>query len=303
MTTKEYIPTLIASEIDRLHTDNTIWKLFKSSQTHQECHINRIEDLCNKSSFQVLPHRKTVHDFIFLKKGISKRSKGLNKYEFGASSIFFLPAYQITQHEMMSDDAEGFYCHFDEEIFDYLPKNYLRKQYPFFQYQSHPVIELSESTLNYIELILNRILELYKEEKTSYKHLISCSLLVIFEEIKKEIPIHEIKTKKNSFLDITERYKNALEKHIYEHQNILYYAKIMNITPDYLNKCVKNSTDKTAQDLLKEMLILEAKTLLKYSNLNVSEIAIKLCDQNPSNFARFFKKQTGITPLEYQQLH
>ncbi|MEN9908638.1 MAG: hypothetical protein RLZZ540_1787 [Bacteroidota bacterium] len=302
MSNKEYVPTLIASEIDRIHADNTIWSLFKSSQTHQEYHINRIEDLSNKSSFQVLPHRKTVHDFIFLKKGLSKRTKGLNKYEFGASSIFFLPAYQITQHEMMSDDAEGFYCHFDEKIFDYLPKNYLSKQYPFFQYQSHPVIELSENTLNYIELILNRTLELYKEEKTSNKQLISCNLLVIFEEIKKEIPLQTTKTK-NSFLDITERYKNALEKNIYEHQNILYYAKSMNITPDYLNKCVKKSTNKTAQDLLKEMLILEAKTLLKYSNLNVSEIAIKLCDQNPSNFVRFFKKQTGMTPLEYQQLN
>jgi AraC-like DNA-binding protein len=49
-------------------------------------------------------------------------------------------------------------------------------------------------------------------------------------------------------------------------------------------------------------VILEAKTLLKYSNLQISEIAVKLSDQTPSNFARFFKTQTGITPKEYLEL-
>lgn len=301
MTTKEYIPTLIPSEMNNFHSHTTTWRPFMSSQAHQEYHINRLEDISNKSSFQVLPHRKTVHDFIFLKKGISKRSKGLNKYEFGPSSIFFLPAHQITQHEMISDDAEGFYLHFDEKIFDYLPKNYLSEQFPFFQFQSNPVIQMSEKTLTNIEFILNRLLDLYKEENTANKNLVSYNLLVIFEELKKEIPL-QIKKTKNSFFEITERYKNALGQHIYKYQNISDYARILNITPNYLNKCVKTCTDKTAQDLLKEMLILEAKTLLKYSDLHISEIAIKLCDQNPSNFARFFKKQTGMTPMEYLQM-
>jgi AraC-like DNA-binding protein len=74
----------------------------------------------------------------------------------------------------------------------------------------------------------------------------------------------------------------------------------LNVTPNHLNKCVKTTTDKTAQDLLNEMLILEAKSLLKYSNLQIAEIAVKLCNQTPSNFARFFKSQTGISPKEYQ---
>ena len=50
------------------------------------------------------------------------------------------------------------------------------------------------------------------------------------------------------------------------------------------------------------MLVLEAKSLIKYSNLNIAEIAVKLSDQTPSNFARFFKKQTGVTPKEYSKM-
>ncbi|MEN9908626.1 MAG: hypothetical protein RLZZ540_1775 [Bacteroidota bacterium] len=300
MSNKEYIPTLIPSEMDRFHADNTNWTPNLSNSNNRDYHINKLDIISQKSSFQVLPHRKTVHDFIFLKKGTSKRSKGLNKYEFGPSSIFLLPAYQITQHEMISDDAEGFYCHFDEKIFEFLPKNYLSDQFSFFQFQSSPVIQLSEKTVNNIEFILNRILEIYTTGNPENKNLIAYHLLVIFEELKTELPF-QVKKTKNSFFDITERYKNKLSQHIYKYQNISDYANLLNITPNYLNKCVKTCTNKTAQDLLKEMIILEAKTLLKYSDLHISEIAIKLCDQNPSNFARFFKKQTGLTPMEYLQ--
>jgi AraC family transcriptional regulator, transcriptional activator of pobA len=48
---------------------------------------------------------------------------------------------------------------------------------------------------------------------------------------------------------------------------------------------------------------LEAKTLLKFSKLQIAEIAVRLCDQTPSNFARFFKNQTGLTPKQYLELY
>jgi YesN/AraC family two-component response regulator len=124
--------------------------------------------------------------------------------------------------------------------------------------------------------------------------------MALFEELK-SIAVNKISKKRKSNFEITKRYKHALAEHIYEFQNISDYANLLNVTPNYLNKCVKTAIGKTAQDLLKAMLILEAKTLIKYSELNVSEIAIKLCDQTPSNFARFFKKQTGLSPKEYAE--
>lgn len=298
MSTKQYIPTLVPSELDRVHDDITHKNVLGTNYNYQAYHINNLDIIADKSTFQVLPHRKTVHDFLILKKGTSKRSKGLDMYDFGPSSVFILPAYQITQHEMISNDAEGYYCYFDEKIFDFLPKNYLNEHYTFFQLQSNPVIQLSEESLNNIELILKRISDLYSSEKTDNNKLVAFNLLVLFEELDKQLPLQSKKIK-NSYLDITERYKAKLSQHIYTLQNISDYANLLHITPDYLNKCVKNATNKTAQHLLKEMIILEAKTLLKYSNLHISEIAIKLCDQNPSNFARFFKTQTGLTPMEY----
>jgi hypothetical protein len=123
MSQAEKIPTLQPSEMTGFHSHSIDWQPVISNTKHQFFHVNRLEDFVHKIKFPLPPHRKTIFDFLYLKKGSTKRSKGLNSYEFGKSTIFFLPAYQITQHEMMSPDIEGFFCHFDEKIFQFLPKN------------------------------------------------------------------------------------------------------------------------------------------------------------------------------------
>ncbi|NBB21336.1 helix-turn-helix domain-containing protein [Runella sp. CRIBMP] len=50
------------------------------------------------------------------------------------------------------------------------------------------------------------------------------------------------------------------------------------------------------------MLLLEAKVLLKQTNLNVTEIAYKIGKNEISDFARFFKAQTGMKPSEYRMM-
>lgn len=303
MDRQEKIPVLRPEDLNDFHFKTIKWQPTISKTKHKHYHVNRIENFIGNFSFPLPPHRKTVHDFIYLKKGYSRRSKGLNKYDFWASELFFLPAFQITEHVEMSKDTEGFYLHFDEKLFPFLPKNYLNDTYRFFQLQSNPVIKISDDSRLYIEQILERLLNLYEDDtKEMNMNLVATYLLAFFEEIKKELP-SELKKKKNAYFQITEQFKNALALHIYQKQTVADYAQILNITPNYLNKCVKNSTNRTAQDLLNEMLTLEAKTLLKFSNLQISEIAVKLFDQTPSNFSRFFKSQTGITPKQYLEMY
>jgi AraC family transcriptional regulator, transcriptional activator of pobA len=298
MNKQQNIPLIKADQLNDFHYKNIDWQPTISETKHQYYHINRIEDYVNYLKFPVPPHRKSVHDLIFLSKGNSVRRKGLNKYEFSESELFFLPAFQLTEHHAMSADSKGFFLHFDEKIFHFLPKNFLNENYLFFQVHSNPVIAISVETAANIEVIFNRLLFLYEDSRETDINLIASYLMAFFEEIKKEMPPNSKKIK-NAYAQLTDQYKNALALHIYQKQSITDYAQILNISPNYLNKCVKNSLNKTAQDLLNEMLILEAKTLLKFSNLQIAEVAIKLCDQTPSNFSRFFKKQTGLSPKEF----
>lgn len=292
------IPILNPSSLDELHFGNVNWQL-PFSEVHHLFHINRLEVFRDKIAFPLPPHRKTVHDFIFLTKGTSTRSKGLNQYTFGENEFFFLPAYQLTTHDFMSDDAEGYFVHFDVEIFRSASLNRVLDSFSFLDFLATPTVKVSNKAVSPILNILERLEQLYFEVPKTDFDLVVFYLLVLLTEVKKFV-VSEKKLTKNSALYISQQYKNALTQHIYQKQNVSEYADLLNVTPNHLNKCVKAITHKTAQDLLNEMLILEAKSLLKYSNFQIAEIAVKLCNQTPSNFARFFKNQTGISPKAYQ---
>lgn len=60
-------------------------------------------------------------------------------------------------------------------------------------------------------------------------------------------------------------------------------------------------TGKTALELIHLSLISEAKNLLKTADQGVAETAYDLGFENTSYFARLFKKQTGMKPLEFRK--
>ncbi|MFM1877353.1 MAG: hypothetical protein RLZZ241_219, partial [Bacteroidota bacterium] len=124
-------------------------------------------------------------------------------------------------------------------------------------------------------------------------------LVALFSEIANHAVVNEIE-QSDTALMITENYKDALSRHIYNLQLVSDYADQLNITPNHLNKCVKRTMGISAQDLLNRMLILEAKALLKQTDLQVKEIAFQLSQKNHSDFSRFFKSKTGMTPKEYR---
>jgi AraC family transcriptional regulator, transcriptional activator of pobA len=285
-------------------------------------HINRLEDYQDKIQFPLPPHRKQVYDFLFLTKGITQRSKALNPYRIGQNTFFFLPAFQITNHDFMSEDIEGFYCHFNFDIFtNHLLQHNILQNFPFLQFISNPLVEIEESAKTNILHIFKRLESEYQRmsdvgfgvSQSSNRNLkseiqnpkpdldiIIIYLLALFTEVNR-FYTPSVLQKKTTALMITQQFKDALSNHIYEKRLVSEYADLLMVSPNHLNKCVKKATGFSAQDLLNEMIILEAKVLLKQTDYPINEIAHKLSQQNHSDFSRFFKSKTGITPKEYKQ--
>ena len=80
-----------------------------------------------------------------------------------------------------------------------------------------------------------------------------------------------------------------------------YYAGKLCITPNYLNKIVKQALGTTTKAYIHQKLFAEAKRLLSYTVLSVREIAEWLHFDSASHFVRFFRKHSGMTPLQYRQ--
>ena len=79
-----------------------------------------------------------------------------------------------------------------------------------------------------------------------------------------------------------------------------FYADKLCLTPKYLSKLIKQASGRSAPDWIDEFVILEAKNLLKYTDLAIKEIVYKLHFPNQSVFFKFFKAHTGLTPSDYR---
>ncbi len=79
-----------------------------------------------------------------------------------------------------------------------------------------------------------------------------------------------------------------------------FYAKKLNISPNYLNKIVQQHLGRSAKSYILDQVMTEACRLLRYSNLSVSEIAKDLCFSSTTYFVRLFGKYLGQTPLDYR---
>ncbi len=297
MTRSKEIPKLNPSQFDDYLFGT--WKP-KVSSLYEHFHIERIENYKSFLKLPVLPHRRSVYFFLYVTKGFAIRSKGLSNYEVKANTFFCLSTDQITSLEAISEDIEGFYCHFQPEIFNQpLLSIDIEKDFPFFQITSEPLIKITESER------MVQLLEILLSERTRNENnraeIIALYLSAFLKEIKhfdNQMP----KNSNNAASNLTQRYKNLLSELIYDKKTVTEFAEILAVSPNHLHKCVKNTTGKSAHELLEEMRVLEAKVLLKQTPMRIAEIAFKIGGFEPSDFSRFFKSKTGISPKEYRNL-
>ena len=79
------------------------------------------------------------------------------------------------------------------------------------------------------------------------------------------------------------------------------YAELLYVTPNHLNALCQDLLGKTAGDVIRDRILLEAKRLLTNEGMTITEIAYDLNFQDNSYFTRFFKKYTGTTPEEFRK--
>ena len=80
-------------------------------------------------------------------------------------------------------------------------------------------------------------------------------------------------------------------------------AKHVGYSRSYITRRFKRETGKSINDYITETKIRDAKRCLRYSDLSFGEIASYLAFSSQAYFQTVFKKETGMTPGEYRQMH
>ena len=96
------------------------------------------------------------------------------------------------------------------------------------------------------------------------------------------------------------QFTHLLGEHFREERSVGFYARQLCITPKYLTTLIKRISGQSVSEWIDNYVILEAKTLLKYSTMSIQEIAYYLNFPNQSCFGSYFKRNTGMSPSQYK---
>lgn len=79
------------------------------------------------------------------------------------------------------------------------------------------------------------------------------------------------------------------------------FANLLFIDSRHLTNTLKLTTGRSPCDFMEERIVDEAQKLLAQTDLSVAQIGYKFAYEDPTNFTKFFKIMTGITPLQYRK--
>jgi len=290
---------LFPLHVEQFRTLNISKELHNTSiyqEGYEHFHIHKLEEVKAHLITNGEIHRKAIPDFIYLTKGRIKRNINLNSYEIKAPSIFIAQAYSIISNKNLSDDVEGFYCHFSPNfIADTLKTPSVFKEFHFLKSNVNPVLTLNSSDLAFYKSAMNQLHNDYRSKHSNREKILFHQLLTLLFRLKSlwDLP--------NSNESISIKYEKLLSLHFPEWTTVQEYADALNISANHLNKTVKAETGKSASSFIKETTLLYAKVLLNENEMTpVAAISDYLKFSESSHFIRFFKKQTGKTPRQYR---
>jgi AraC family transcriptional regulator, transcriptional activator of pobA len=250
------------------------------------------------------PLKSDFYRIAICRRGFVDVDCGLETFTHQRNTIHFNFPSQLFSLYNKSEDMFAYYLLFNEAfIEDLLPLNAIQKHFPFLDYNGVPFFQLTDNEAREIEDLFFKIDNEIKQRKAGLKQAIQLYINLILITANRSYVRQHLSTKLDANKDNTlvTRYKKLVAQHFIRKRQVADYAQLLAITPNHLNKTIKEQTGKTASDFINDMLLMEAKALLKHTELTISEIAYQLDFTDPSHFNKFFKKEMTVTPLSYRQ--
>lgn len=145
------------------------------------------------------------------------------------------------------------------------------------RYKKTDFLYREEIAKNLLQTLIYEVLQLYQDKRIEYKTL----------------------TRKEKYL---QTFVSLLFENHMKERSVRFYANRMFITPKYLSQIVREVSGMHIQQWIDDMVVMAIKALLKSSNMTILQISEEMNFANPSFFGSYFKKRTGMTPLQYRKV-
>lgn len=92
----------------------------------------------------------------------------------------------------------------------------------------------------------------------------------------------------------------AVEAHCQTNSDVRFYADRLNVSSRYLAQVTRRIASQSPKSIIDGHLLRHVQASLLHSELSVKEIAFRYGFRSQAHFAKFFRKQTGLSPTQYR---
>lgn len=280
--------------------------------SHQKDHfpVLRIQEFVEKQSngcdllFNELYGERSIiephkHDFFIInlfEKGKGTHTIDFREYPVENHQIHLLFPDQV-HHWQIEKETIGYQLMISREWYEsFLPSLRFSASY----YQYHPVISLSEPVYQSLRYEFQMIQNELDSEPIFWE---------LIQKRSELIGLLVSKTAEGAFKDfemynsnpIISKFLTLIDSHFKTERSVSFYAEKLNISANYLNIVCKKNLNVSASSLIQDRILLEAKRLLKVSEMSVKDIVYDLGFYDHASFSKFFKAQTGMTPSQFKE--
>lgn len=244
------------------------------------------------------PFRTDLYVCCICSSGESRGRINLIPYSLKGLGMSINVPGQLLEHEFITDDFQGICILMSKDFISSLGLPYNFQTY--MSVQETPILPLTENQYNAMLSYCNMVRKVIKIDHPNkldiVKHL-TCSFFYgmgyYFHQIAENRKLSNEEILMQNFLKI-------VQQHYKKERKVIYYADKLHLSAGYLSTVIKNVSGRTAAEWIDDYVILEAKSLLKSTNLTIQQIGDSLNFPSQSFFGKYFKRQTGISPKEYK---
>lgn len=259
--------------------------------------IVKISDVYDDKSLEAdFPHRHNFYMICLVVKGSGLHVIDFETIEIKPGRLFFLKPEQVHFWQVRKGSKLAvvqFSAGFPASLTDF-------KRLPAIHSELKSHVDLTEDNKVVIFESIRRIDTENNNRQLNSDLIIQAEIVILLARMERLMKPDLSQSPANSRSVIVENFKGLIEKKFKDVIAIVDYARLLNITPNYLNILVKKTTGLTATEFLHNRVILEAKRLLINNHYDIVQVAFELGFKDASYFSRFFKRLAGMSPSAFR---
>jgi AraC-like DNA-binding protein len=234
--------------------------------------------------------------------GFSRVEIDMEEYVVRPHTLMVLLPDRVVHLQERSKDYTHTYLCFEKDMIEELCN---RIDPTFFRFlKENPIFEISDLQEEKMSLLLDFIHSIYMDRENIFRDQIGRNciqgfLLNLYDKTHRDAAFNNVSGLSRPE-EIFHRFIKLVRQHCLTQREVNYYASELFITPRYLSTVAHEISHQTAKQIIDKHVIIEIKILLKTTSLTLQEIAHRMNFPDQSFFGRYFKKHTGMSPLQYR---